>query len=123
MTSKRIAPAERRAFGLGVEHGTNAGSWVFDGNTSDETIRRVLQGYEDGDPEIMEMCPNPLSGEWAGDPTPADILREVGLDPGDDTARDVEMDNIEDDVLTAYEMAFQDGFWDEVIRTANARIS
>lgn len=95
---------------LGWERGHAAGSWVIDGNTSAEFARRIINGYNDGDPQVMDMCPAPLSGEWAGDPTTADVLGQLGADT-DDSAHDL---------LSTYETAFSDGYWSQVIDAANA---
>ena len=103
-----------RALALGIEHGHNAGIWVIDGNTSDETKRRIIDGIEDCDPEVMNMQPSPLSGEWGGDPSPRDILAELGTDEDDDAA---------DDLLTEYESGFSQGYWAEVIHSAQATLS
>lgn len=99
---------------LGYERGKSVGSWVIDGNTSDDTARDIIAGYENGDPSVMDMAPSPLSGEWADDPTIGDVLRELDTDEGDDAA---------DDLLSEYEVAFSDGFWDEVISSADAVLS
>jgi len=103
---------------LGREAGHNAGTWVIDGNTTVETARKILQGYEDGDPEVMDMQPSPLSGEWADDPTIQNVL--------DDIASEAEVWEIdpdsEDDLLSVYENSYSDGYWHEVIRAANAVI-
>jgi hypothetical protein len=70
---------------MGREAGRAAASWYFDGNTTREHYARVLQGIEDGDPEIMDTIPSaPLSGEWADDPLPGDILRALGVDEYDE---------------------------------------
>ena len=48
---------------IGRSHGTAAARQAFDGNTDDETYRRVLAGIEDGDPEILDAYRVPdLSG-------------------------------------------------------------
>lgn len=86
---------------MGYERGKAAGSWVVDGNTSPTTARKILAGYEEGDPEIMDLCPNPLSGEWAGE-----SLSQLDLD--DASAEDLE----------EYEIGFMDGFWTEVVVSA-----
>ena len=93
-------------YDIGKDHGTAQGSWVFDGNTTDETYRWVLKGYEWGDGEVLDLCPNPLSGEWAGESIPELLGLSVG-DPYPD-----------DDDLQEYEDGFVQGFWDEVIGTA-----
>ena len=103
-----------RALALGIAHGHNVGSWVIDGNTSDETKRRIIVGYNDCDPEVMDIQPSPLSGEWGGDPSPSDILTELGTD---------EDDNAADDLLTEYESGFSQGYWAEVMRSAQATLS
>jgi hypothetical protein len=107
---------EAAAAELGREAGHNAGTWVIDGNTTVETARKIIQGYEDGDPEVMDMQPSPLSGEWADDPTIHDVLRDIGIRANVDAMDDDEID----DLLTTYELAYSDGFWAEVIRAANA---
>lgn len=93
---------------MGWEHGTAVGSYVIDGNTSEETARRIITGYNDGDPQVMDMCPSPLSGEWCDDPTPARVLGQLGADN----------DGSADHLLTTYEAAYSDGYWCEVIRSA-----
>jgi hypothetical protein len=105
---------EAKAFELGRERGASAGSWVVDGNTSDETKRAIINGYNDGDPAVLNMEPAPLSGEWGDDPTISDVLAELGI--GED-------EEYEGDLLTEYESGFSDGFWGEVIRSANAMLA
>src|ERR1019366_10814787 len=99
---------------IGAEHGRNAASWVFDGNTSDETYRRVLAGIGDGDPRIMDSYRTPdLSGEYAGDYTDSDLAADLGISQGSD-----EMD----DAATAYNDAASEGFWSEVERVAREHV-
>jgi hypothetical protein len=100
---------------LGTEHGQNAGTWVIDGNTDDEAIRRIVNGHNDGDPEILDMQPSPLSGEFADDPTPRDILAQFGID-GDDFAAD-EYDYL----LGEFEAGYSEGYWKAIVDAAAAR--
>jgi hypothetical protein len=54
----------------GIEDGTHAASWLVDGNTPEPVrkLRWILQGMEDGDPEILDQLPHPsFCGEWAGE--------------------------------------------------------
>ena len=102
-----------QAFALGREHGVSAGSWVIDGNTPIETVEHILKGYEDGDPEVMDIEPSPLSGEWADDPTPQTLADALGLA---EEHRGTELDQL----CTDYELGFSEGFWDEVTRSARA---
>lgn len=87
-----------RAEEMGREHGENAASWYFDGNTTLETYRAVLTGMEDGDPAILDTFPcSPLSGEWADDPTPRSVLADLGVEEDSEDA---------DTLLWEYEDAF-----------------
>lgn len=92
--------------------GVAAGSWVVDGNTSQETMRAILQGLEDGDPAVYDSLPSaPLSGEWADAPTPRDIVNEYS-EEGDD----------EDAMCTAYEEGYAEGVEAEVARSCRAML-
>ena len=96
----------------GYEAGKAAGSWVIDGNTSSETAARILAGIAgiaESDPEIMDLQPSPLSGEWAGESIGEliDGYAELGEDA--QTA-----------ACDAYEAGYSDGFWAEVERSAKA---
>jgi len=103
-----------RASEYGCRVGTAAGSWVLDGNSSEETARALLEGIEDGDPMVLDSLPSsPLSGEWADSLTPADVLAELSMDEDDARA---------DDVLSAFEDGYSRGVVDEVARSARAII-
>ena len=93
----------------GREAGTAHGSWVIDGNTTEETALRILRGYEDGDPEIMDLAPYPLSGEWAGESIP-ELSADLGLDPEDA------------EIADTFCEAYEDAFWTEVLRSARASL-
>lgn len=97
---------DSQAYQIGFEHGKERGSWVIDGNTTTETARAILEGIDNGDPEIMDMEPAPLSGEWAGESIP-ELSDRLGL-------------NLEDDnVASEFETGYSVGFWHEVTRAAN----
>lgn len=109
------AAALQAAKAAGREHGRSTGSWVIDGNTSDETIHTLLQGLEDGDPAVLDSLPaDPLSGEWADDPTPASVLQEFSY-TDDDPA-------IDDEILQAYEDGFYEAVRETVENDALARL-
>jgi len=93
----------------GAEAGKNAGSWVIDGTTTEETARRILRGLDDGDPEILDMQPAPLSGEYAGESIP-ELSEQYGI-PLDD-----------DEVATVFETAFSEAYWAEVERAARYQV-
>jgi hypothetical protein len=102
---------------LGAEHGRAAGSWVIDGNTSRETARAILDGWEDCDPQIMDMMPAPLSGEWADSMTPARLLYELTDGVGEYVHTD---DELHDAACAAYEESFEDAYWLEVRASAES---
>lgn len=89
--------AYEHGFGAGV----NQAAWTVDTNTPLDRARALLVGHADGDPAVMDLCPSPLSGEWA-----AEAISEV---LGDEFT---------DDDADEYEAGFTDGFWTEVTRVA-----
>lgn len=96
---------------IGREHGTNAGSYVLDGNTSIDTARDILAMSADGDPALNYLLPaSPLSGEWASGYSPADLAEECEVDPADE--KDMAL------IFYTYEDAFYQAVEDEVIQTA-----
>jgi hypothetical protein len=112
MVDEQFDTACGKAQAFGVECGKAAGSWVLDGNSSLDYAQKLLDGYEDGDPAVMDLQPSPLSGEWADGLTEADVYRAADFDPEDTDAAP--------DVLDAFELGFGEGFWDEVTRSARA---
>lgn len=107
-----------RAREIGAEHGRNAASWVFDGNTSEATYRKIVAGLDSGDPEILDALPGPdLSGEWADGYSLRDLERDLGRDtePADEWAAD--------DAANAYEWAYRDAMQMEVYRIATRHLS
>lgn len=96
---------QSEAYRAGYDHGQARGSWVLDGNSTVETARRIVEGYNDGDPEIMDMQPAPLSGEWAGESIP-EMSDYFDMDLSDETVAD------------DFEQGFSDGYWTEILTTA-----
>lgn len=97
-----------RAAALGREHGTNAGSWVTDGNTTETTYRSLLAGLETCDPEVMDSLPScPLGGEWADSYSVSDLAADTETDQDSD---------VFDEVATAYETAWHDAMVETVQR-------
>lgn len=76
---------------------------MTDGNTTIENYKWILTGYEDGDCQVYVLCPNPLSGEWAGESIP----EIFGLKIGEDYPSDEE--------LAEFEEGFSQGFWLKLI--------
>lgn len=105
----------REARKLGTMEGAGAASWVFDGNTTDETYRAFLRGWEDGDPETMDAyAPTSgwLSGEWADARTARDLQLDLGIDDEDPDGE------ILAEACDAYEGAAEDAYWTELERVA-----
>jgi hypothetical protein len=115
---------ETRAADIGREHGINAASWVFDGNTTDEAYRTVLRGIEDGDPAVYDMFREPnLSGEFADDYSVRDLQSDLGIEI--DWARDdtQEVSELLDECANAYSDAVSEAFWHEIERLAREHIT
>lgn len=51
----------------GYEAGKSAGSWVTDGFNDTSQYRWILKGIEEGDLEVMDLEPLPLSRERASE--------------------------------------------------------
>ena len=105
----------------GTEDGKSAASWYFDGNTDRATYARVLQGIEDGDPEVLDDLPAPdLSGQWADTLTGPEIVQSAILAAGlgDDEETDSSLPDWFDAICSAYEDAFATAATDEIIRVA-----
>lgn len=93
----------------GYADGKAAGTWIFDGNTQEEHFKRIQRGVEEGDPEYLDMLPQPrIGGEFADDPTWEAIIK-------DEIHWDSETTNDRDDLVDAYREAFTTGVQDEVI--------
>jgi len=87
----------------GYDRGEAAGSWFTIENA--EHAARIVKGYDDGDPEVMDMQPSALSGEWAGE-----SLAELGLA------------DASDEDLSSYEDGYSEGFWAEVLRMCRVQL-
>lgn len=102
----------RQARKDGKRTGEAAASWVFDGNTPQETYQRVLKGLDDGDPAVYDSLRTPnLSGEYADDPTPRTLAEDY------DITEERDPDGfLLDKVCTAWEDAASQAFWREIER-------
>lgn len=119
----RITEAAAR----GTRAGKAAASWVFDGNTTDETYRATLQGIEDGDPAVMGgLSWEPLSGQWAGESI-TELLGDLiawraviteGAADDEEEADDEEWEALTD----AYEEAAQTAYWDGIEATCRLHL-
>lgn len=109
VTDEQWDEYEGQAKTLGQEHGRSAATWVD--LDSEEKCLWWRKGINDGDPEVMDCFPSPLSGEHADDMTPQKLYAAVGL--GDVAALD---ELLVDPLSEVYEAAFADAFQAEVER-------
>ena len=92
----------QEAADMGYFAGEHAATWVD--VEDDKTAKRILKGLNDGDPEILDSFRLPdLSEESAGDPTPASLMDDLGLE-------DVEPEE-ESELCDAYREQVADGFY------------
>lgn len=116
------------AIDIGKDEGMSAASWVFDGNTTDDTYRRVLAGIEEGDPEVLDTLPSAdLSGQWADGRTPHTLLEDIASTISDDDTH-ITAEMLLGDVTTsalcdAYEDAFNDAVCDAIAATARKMLA
>jgi hypothetical protein len=75
----RVAEWATVAGARGTDAAEAAASWIVDGNTKTELIPAVLAMFDSGDPGVEDYLPRrpDLSGEWAGDPTPASLVADI----------------------------------------------
>lgn len=110
MTYDASSPLEREAYEEGRAAAVARASWVADGNSDADSMRRMLRWCEEGDGRFQDRLPArpDLSGEWAGLPTPTSLARGIlGRDPeGDEEER----------AADAYEEAVSDHFEQECER-------
>lgn len=110
---------EERAYNLGYAHGQSNASWVWDGNTTQETYEEFLRLYDEGDIPDVYLPPDPLSGEWAGE----SITELLGAEFPELTSDDADVDYWNSDILTAYEVGFRTGWHDYLCETAHYMVT
>jgi hypothetical protein len=100
-TRKEREEAEREAMhDSGERAGRAAGSWVSDGNSTEDHLREVVRSIEEGEFEI----PAPLSGEFADGWTPERAFEDAEVErPEDDDARESEL-------LDGWEEGYREGY-------------
>lgn len=87
----------------GFEAGANAAAWLFNGGTDENDAAAFLAALEEGDPEALDRVPcSPLSGEYAGGLTEADVFALLDREVGED-------DDDRDDLLSAFEDGYSAG--------------
>lgn len=116
-----------KATDLGKDAGYASGSWVFDGNTSRETLEQAQRWNEDGDPEFYDHfgARSLFSGEYAGDYTEHDLAADCELEDADEdgSGYSAQYRADLDDLMDRYEEAFLDAHMDEVERVISEHLS
>jgi hypothetical protein len=129
--------AEVKAKDAGYRSGENAAHWIaqesFGGRTRDRDMvpnaKRFLTMLDDGDPELMDGLPcSPLSGEYAGDVLPMDVMMDAldlngnSLDSMKDAMESLDMmeawSDFENTICTMYEDAHRERMLDVLASTA-----
>jgi hypothetical protein len=97
---------------LGTEHGDSFATRMYAKHIGVALAPDIIEGYEIGDEDIMSLCPEPLSGEYAGEPGPMFVLGEIA-----NLAEGVTIIKYDDhdDILEAYEKAYRETFWSSLI--------
>jgi hypothetical protein len=125
MDEAEAAAALQEARNIGAEHGTNAGSWVVDGNTDVGTLKALAEAIE-GDylHEALEISGGeplaPLSGEWAGAYTVRQLAEDCGVE--EDTGVDAAVEFAYDELANAYEEAYYQAWEAEARRSILASL-
>ena len=81
-----------------AKFGKDLGESTFDGNTPHQAYARIIKGYEDGDPKVMDIYGQMLMH---------DGVMQAFMN---DEAKD-----LDDDAKSELEFAHQEAFWDRVI--------
>lgn len=105
----------KNAYDLGYAHGQARASWMWDGNTKDETYREFLRLYNEGDLPDDYLSPDPLSGEWAGE----SITELLGAEFPELLNDDADVDYWHGDIPDTYEDGFRTGWYDYLCETAH----
>jgi hypothetical protein len=123
-TTNAIETAIKQAEQLGKRHGQAVAEMIAQyawggrnssAKDSEQAARDFLRMSEDGDPALWNAYEAPnLSGQYAGDMTPRELIAEVYdgdemLEPEDG-----------DDICRAYEDGSRDGFWGRLEESAAA---
>jgi hypothetical protein len=96
----------------GYRDGYAAATWFAP--EDEQTARRILDGLDAGDPEILDYLPSPrLGGEFADEPTWSNILEDEDCDDSDDG---------HPELLGAYSYAFECAVEREIVRSCRAML-
>jgi len=118
-------PLQEAAHNFGVSKGIEMAKKVIDKDSSVVAARVFIDGYFAGDEDVHNVCPKPLSGEWANGGT-LNLIEEIAtLANADDLLKsqniEIAMDSASD-VLDIFEEGYKQGFFAEALRRCNALV-
>jgi hypothetical protein len=121
-----IKQAEQEAERLGTIAGNNAAAWVEQDTWGGRVTRgekqaaqSFLDAFEDCDYSALPEPPN-LSGEWAGDETPASLMETLF---GEDWQEVEEFRESQDIMCDAWEDAAHEAFFSSLCASAQSLLS
>jgi hypothetical protein len=119
-----IRQAEEQATSMGKRAGENAAHWVIQDTWGGRVTRgereaasAFLRAMDEGD-ELPE--PPNLSGQWAGDETPASLMESCF---GEDWQDNEDFRDAQDDICTAWGIAASDAFFSTLCQSAESLLS
>lgn len=111
------------AYRLGRAKGEDFAKRFVDITTEPEEAQIIITGFENGEEEVMALCPDPLSGEWAGEMTPVLAINDISsLAEAEGLLKKANIEEALDaaqDLLDIYEEAYRDGFWETALKRAS----
>jgi hypothetical protein len=140
--AERWHSALEKAKDAGHRAGADAGEWIaqdsFGGRTKDKDIvpnaKKFLAMHDEGDPALYDGLPcSPLSGEYAGDLLPKDLICDV-LDLNDssydalhDFAQAIDMEHslesLKDQICSSYEEEHSDAMMSRLVEIAQGIVT
>lgn len=126
MARKYEDPLSEAAYHLGRKKGARFAVMLINDTTARNAAETLIEGYENSDEEIMDLCPNPLSGEWADDPTPMSVIEDISrLAEAEGLLKKTDIQEAMDaaeDVLDVYESGYREAFWEAALKLAKAML-
>jgi hypothetical protein len=96
---------------LGTQHGSQFAIILYVSHIDFDTAIDILYGYRHHDDLVMNLCPEPLSGEYEDEPSPMFILGQIAKLNGGDPITNGDKDY----VLLTYENAYKEAFWSNLL--------
>lgn len=113
-TDEQWSAWKAHAARIGAEHGANAATWI---NMNTDAATEIIAGVDENiNPEVVDRyIPNPPTGEWGDDYSPAALLAEIGAP--------VDGDSDDGELWSAYADAFTETTVADIVRCAHEYLS